>query len=115
MAFDELQRRRLEKVLDAHIEKRRPPPHIRPQLDLGYLLTKDSVELIEIRPQWDNPKVITKRPYARARYFKSRDLWRVYWMRADLKWHLYEPDLEAKTIERFLAIVDKDEYCCFKG
>jgi hypothetical protein len=36
-------------------------------------------------------------------------------MRADLKWHVYDPAPEAASIEEFLAVVDKDEYACFFG
>jgi hypothetical protein len=39
----------------------------------------------------------------------------VFWMRRDLKWHRYEPASEVKTIEDFLAVVDKDAYACFWG
>jgi len=34
---------------------------------------------------------------------------------ADLKWHRYDPDPEVKSIEEFLALVEKDEYGCFFG
>jgi hypothetical protein len=36
-------------------------------------------------------------------------------MRRDLKWHSYEPQSVAKSIEEFLEIVDKDELSCFFG
>jgi hypothetical protein len=32
-----------------------------------------------------------------------------------LKWHAYEPQPVAKTIEEFLGIVDEDDLCCFFG
>jgi hypothetical protein len=34
---------------------------------------------------------------------------------AVLKWHRYDPDPEVKSIEEFLALVEKDEYGCFFG
>ena len=36
-------------------------------------------------------------------------------MRRDLKWHGYEPNLEVKSLEAFLNVVDRDELCCFFG
>ena len=58
MAFNELEGKRIEKAMAAFLSVRRPPPHIRPELDIGYRLNGQSVELLEIRPQWDNPSVI---------------------------------------------------------
>ena len=34
---------------------------------------------------------------------------------ADLKWHGYEPHLEAVSIEEFLGVVDRDDQSCFFG
>ena len=36
-------------------------------------------------------------------------------MRRDLKWHGYEPTPEVHSLEAFLNVVDRDEYCCFFG
>jgi hypothetical protein len=54
-------------------------------------------------------------PFAIATYVKLKAVWKVYWQPADLKWHRYEPNSEVKTLEEFLAVVEKDEYCCFYG
>lgn len=115
MAFHELERERIEKALAAFLAKRRPPVHIRPQLDFGYRLSGQSVELVEIRPQWDNPGKIREHPFAKATYVKTQNVWKVFWQRADLKWHGYEPVPTVPSIEKFLAIVDADEYACFFG
>lgn len=115
MAFNELELKRIEKALSAFLGKRRPPAHIRPQLDLGYKVVGQSVELLEIRPQWDDPSVIHRHPFAKATYVKTQSEWKVYWQRADLKWHRYDPVPTVPSIERFLAVVNADEYCCFFG
>lgn len=52
---------------------------------------------------------------AKATYVKSRKLWRVYWQRADLKWHRYDPTPQVARIEQFLALVSEDKYACFFG
>jgi hypothetical protein len=41
--------------------------------------------------------------------------WKVFWKRADLKWHGYEPTAAVPSIEQFLAVVDADPYGCFFG
>jgi len=115
MAFTDLERRQCERALEKFLEKRRPPSEIRARLDLGYRIAGQSVEIFSIRPKWRDPRRKTEEPIAKATYVRTRNRWRIYWMRHDLKWHGYEPDLEVRSIERFLAVVDADEYGCFWG
>ena len=115
MAFTQIELKRCEKALDAFLEKRRPPPHIRVQVDIGYKINGRSVELFEIRPDWQDNSKTTHGPIAKATYVRTQSLWKVYWMRQDLKWHNYEPFPNTKLFEAFLAVVDRDEYGCFFG
>jgi hypothetical protein len=41
--------------MDALMQQRRPPPHVRQKLDLGFRVTGQSVEIFEIRPAWRGP------------------------------------------------------------
>ena len=115
MALNDIERKRVEKAVGGFIEKRRPPPHIRHKLDLGFRVSGQSVELFEIRPQWDRPEVKRESPFAKATFVRTKGVWRVFWMRSDLKWHGYEPAPEVAAIEDFLAVVQKNEYACFFG
>lgn len=115
MALNDLERKRLEKTVGAFIEKRRPPLSARAALDLGFRISGQSVELFEIRPQWDKPEVRRERPFAKATYVRTQAVWKVYWMRADLKWHGYQPNAEVAQVEDFLAVVARDDYGCFWG
>lgn len=115
MALSEIETKRIEKALAAYLEKHRPPPHIRPQLDLGYRLSRQSVELFEIRPMFQKPSVKQEHSFAKATYVRTRDHWNVFWMRQDLKWHAYQPHPVARDIEEFLSVVEADEYHCFYG
>src|SRR5213079_3369603 len=54
-------------------------------------------------------------PVAKATFVRSKNRWRIFWMRRDLKWHGYEPNLEVQSLKAFLNVVDRDEYCCFFG
>ena len=74
-----------------------------------------SVELFEVRPVWDNPSQKMESPVAKATYVKTQDLWRIYWMRADLKWHSYPPTPEVDTLDAFLTLVAEDKHACFFG
>ena len=115
MALNDIERKRIEKVVGAFVQKRRPAPHIRPELDIGFRVACQSVEIFEIRPRWREPNVKTQRPVAKATFVRSQALWKIFWMRADLRWHGYAPLPVVPSIERFLAAVDKDEYACFWG
>ena len=115
MALTELERKRYEKAVSKFIEARRPPPHVRPKLDLSYRLEGQSVEILEVRPGYRDPSETIENSVAKATYVKRAEEWRIYWQRADLKWHRYEPYPTASSIEEFLAVVDEDAYCCFFG
>ena len=51
----------------------------------------------------------------KATYVKATNTWKVYWLRADLKWHRYEPKATVSSVEGFIAEIDRDPYGCFFG
>src|SRR5690606_24169917 len=105
MAFTEFETKRLGKVVGAFVEQRRPPAHIRPKLDLAFRIKGQSVEIFEVRPRWRGaPGETVEQPVAKATYVKARGVWRVFWMRADLKWHGYPPAPQVGSVEKFLAL-----------
>ena len=115
VAFDELETRRVEKAVKAYVEKRRPPPHIRPELDIGFRVNGQSIEIFEIRPAWNRPDEILEHGVAKATFVRTRGVWKVFWMRADLKWHSYSPTSTVGSAEKFLELVDADPHACFWG
>lgn len=116
MAFNEFETRRLQKIVGTFIDAHRPPPHLRERLDLAFRLRGQSIEIFEVRPRWRGaPGETMEAAVAKATYVRTRDLWRVYWMRADMKWHGYPPNPEIDRIETFLDLVDRDEHACFFG
>jgi hypothetical protein len=115
MAFSEFEMKRIQKVVGRYVEENRPPVGVRDKVDLSYRVEGQSVLIFEIRPLWSNPEEKIEEPVAKAIYVKSRNLWRVYWQKADLKWHRYDPDPEVSNIEDFINIVGLDKYACFFG
>jgi Protein of unknown function (DUF3024) len=106
----------VKKALDTFMKARRPPPHIRPKLDLGSRISGQSVSIFEIRPVWRGPSQERhESPVAKATYVRSRGVWRVFWQRRDLKWHSYEPAAEVRSIEEFVSLVAEDQHACFFG
>jgi hypothetical protein len=111
-AFDA---KRCEKLVARFIERRRPPLHIRTELDLAFRINGQSIEIFEVRRHWKDKSKRLEQPIAKATFKKSKRNWKVFWQMADLKWHSYKPNPEVASIEDFLAVVQKDEHGCFFG
>lgn len=114
MAFSEKETKRYEKQVAAFVEKRRPPEDIRDELDIGFRIKGHSVEIFEIRPRYSDPKVIDDIPVAKTTYVRTQNVWKVFWMRSDLKWHGYDPP-EVRSLKKWLELVDEDAWGCFWG
>ena len=71
--------------------------------------------IFELPPQWNDPENIIEGSVAKATYVKSRKIWKLFWMRADLKWHSYKPFPTSTSIEKILEVIDKDTNGCFWG
>ncbi len=115
MAFSEFETKRIEKLVGAFVARRRPAPALRAEVDLAFRLSGQSVEIFEIRPAWRTPERMIESPIAKATFVRTRQVWRVFWRRADLRWHSVPDSPEVPTIEAFIALVDADEYAYFWG
>ena len=115
MAISEFEIKRVEKIMNDYLTRTRPPVHIRDQLDIGYRIENQSVELFEIRPAFRDPSQKIEHAIAKATYVKRGGICKIYWMRADLKWHRYEPVPEVANLPEFLAIIEEDQHGCFYG
>ena len=71
----------------------------------------------EIRPVYFDQSQETKHGVAKFQYIRTRNEWKLYWMRADLKWHGYDPDPGQKLNELNEQIeeVERDLYGAFFG
>jgi len=101
--------------MEGYLARTRPPVHIRNELDIGYRIENQSVELFEIRPAFKDPSKKIEHAIVKATYVKRGSIWKVYWMRADLKWHRYEPVPEVADLEELLSIIEDDQHGCFYG
>ena len=115
MAFSEFESRKYEMVARRFVEGRRPPLHLRDKVDLDCRVNRQSVEIFEIRPLWNEPERKIEEAIAKATYVKARGVWKMFWQRADLRWHRYDPTPEVDSLEEVLTIVGDDEYGCFFG
>ena len=115
MAFSEIEQKRYKKAVENYLDSCRPPVEIRNELDFGFRIQDQSIEIFEIRPKWNDPSEKIESSVVKAKYYKSRNEWKVYWMKSDLKWHSYEPVPEVKTLEVLFEVLEADTYGCFWG
>jgi len=115
MAISEFELKRCEKKLEQFLEENRPPAHIRAEVDLAYRISGQSIEIFEIRPGFRDTSKVTEISVAKTTYVKSQKVWKVYWMRQDLKWHSYPPAPQVRHLEEFLTLVKEDANACFFG
>jgi len=115
MAFTEIESARITGTMSDFLEKRRPPESMRAKFDISYRIEGNSVVIFALRPFWRDPGRIIEGPVAKATYVRRTNRWKIYWQRADLKWHAYPPQPEALLFEEFLTLVDEDNDECFWG
>lgn len=115
MALSEFEVERIKIAMDGFLAKRRPPVEIREEVDLAFRIEDQSVVIFEVRAYWRDRSQKIEQPIAKTTYVRKSGIWKIYWQRADLKWHGYQPTAEVKDIEDFLNVVDKDEHGCFWG
>lgn len=115
MTLSEFEIKRIEKIVGRYVESRRPAAHIRDKLDISFRITGQSFTIFEIRPQWNDPTQQIEGPVARATYVKSKKIWKLYWLRADNKWHLYQPFPSSESLETLLEVIEADKHMCFWG
>ncbi|MBT8470119.1 MAG: DUF3024 domain-containing protein [Myxococcales bacterium] len=114
MAFSELELKRIEEEVGG-LCAARSPEHLRDEIRLEYRVQGHSIVIYEVRPRWGAPGELMEELCAKIRYVRTRKVWQLYWQRADLKWHLYEPLPEASRLGPLLKHIDEDPHSCFFG
>jgi hypothetical protein len=115
MAFTKEQLRNIESTLTLWLVTHRPEEEIRKQLDLGYTIKGQDIFLEEIRPVYLKPGEIRRYPFAKIKFEKKTELWKIYWMRGNLNWYSYDPNPIVEQLEIALEEIMKDSHHCFFG
>ena len=115
MAFSEFESKKYEMVTRKFIDALRPPAHRRNQIDLSCRVSGQSVEIFELVRSSNEEDRMIEEAVAKATYVKAARVWKLYWQRADLRWHRYDPFPEVESLEQALQVVCTDEYACFFG
>jgi len=101
--------------LENFLDKVRPEESIRDKLDIGYKILDQTIIIHEIMPKFNNPEEIIEPEIAKATFIKSKNHWKVFWLRGNLKWYSYEPNPIVKKLKDFLELIIEDKYGCFWG
>jgi hypothetical protein len=115
MAVDVLQSLEIIEVMENFISRIRPPAAIRDKMDISYTIDDQSITIFELRPHFKERGRTIKSPIAKTTFVKAKNHWKVFWQRADLKWHTYEPKPTVRTLKEFTELVAEDEHHCFFG
>ena len=116
MAFTDIEIAEHTALIERYFwSQRRPPLRIRDQIREGQRIEGQHIELFFVRPVWDDPTRHTEEPIAKLTYVRTSQTWRLFWQRADLKWHRYPPHPEAASLDAALRIIDQDAKACFFG
>lgn len=115
MSPQELHSQHIQPALDAFLNRCRPPENIRPQWDVGAKVAGKTVEVFEVRSQWDSPGRVYRYPLAKASWVSRERVWRIFCQDADLRWQGYRPKEKVSSIGEFFDEVASDRHGCFFG
>ncbi len=116
MAFTEAELTEHLNVLETVFwSRRRPPLHLRDRIREGQRITEQVIELFFLRPAFERPGELIEESIAKVQYVRTQDVWRIFWKRADGKWHAYKPHPEALTLKDALLVIAEDAHACFFG
>lgn len=105
-----------EFTIKKYVESLRPEDlEIREKIDIGYSYDGKVIILFEIRPDWLDPKMKVQFEFAKIRYYKSRNEWNLYWMRASGKWESYGPFPKSTHLDKLIETIKEDKHGCFFG
>ncbi|MDH2898036.1 DUF3024 domain-containing protein [Rahnella sp. PAMC25617] len=113
MAFTDSEAQRFQTEIQNFIETIRPPELMREKLDYLCHIKDQSIVIVSSRAPWRSGS--TERietPLVKMTYVRTQKLWRIFWMRATLKWETYA---EVDTLNEGFEIVRMDEHSCFFG
>lgn len=102
-------------AMEGFLDRHRPPEALRDKVDLSYRIEDQSIIIFETRSLWNKPGEFIETEIAKTTYVERKHHWKIFWKRADLKWHAYEARPTVKTLREFTEVVSEDKHHCFWG
>ena len=78
MTWSASERQHCEQAVGQFVERTRPPVTVRAQVDLGFRLAGQSVELFEVRASWRDPGQRLEVSVAKATWKGRAAYWQVF-------------------------------------
>ena len=103
------------KKIELFVEEIRPPKHLRNKIDISFEFENNTLIIYQENQDWKDESKLIPMEAVKARFIKSKSIWKIYWMRSTLKWELYNPHSEADSLEKVFEIIKEDEFGCFFG
>lgn len=114
MAISEFELYKVEK-LAKHFCAIKSQNFPREQLYIDYKIEDQTLYFLEVRPMWNDLTKNIELLVAKFTYVKKHKIWKLYWLRQNLKWQAYEPDGINQHLEQLFEIVHEDKQDCFWG
>ena len=83
MSFSELELKHIKNMVEKMCERR--SAHLHDELRTTFEVKGHDVTVYEERPYWKNPQKWIKEPVAKFKFIRKDNVWKLYWMRGDLK------------------------------
>jgi len=114
MPFTEIELKRIENTV-GKMCKKRSPVQLRDKLRTSFEIKDYEVIIYEERPRWNDPQEWLNSPIAKFKHIRKDKIWKLYWMRQDMKWHTYFGLNSSKDLEDLVKEVDNDPHGAFWG
>jgi hypothetical protein len=114
MEFSELELKLIDKEVGGLCRKLNQPEY-KDELSIEYRVYRQDVVIFERRPAYNKPNETIEIPSAKIKYFRTKHEWRLFWMRKDLKWHIYKPFSSSVNLSDLMIEVESDPHGCFWG
>lgn len=112
MAFNETGLQKIQKEVGGLCRKKSSEA-LKDQLRFDYRIEKYDVIIYEIRPRRDDPADIAETPIAKMTFVINRNIWKLFWQRANGKWVRYKPKESSKELGDLTRAIESDVHGCF--
>ena len=103
MDFTNSQLVQIEASMADFLLRRRPLKPLRDHVDVTYRIKRRTVVIYEVRICGWNRRRKIKSPVAKATCWRNPNRLKIYWHRADMRWHCCDPHPEAGLDSRYLT------------
>lgn len=115
MAFNKMELEHIDRTAGALARRRQSPEHLCDKIRHELEVDGRKGRTFTVRPLWSEPSRTVRSGVAQFTYTRTRDAWKLYWMRRDGKWHAWDPAENTGTLDELVRVVDEDRRGGFWG